>query len=139
MTISGTGLNVGSGVKVFRGVGVIVAGGVRVGMAAAVCSEAAFAVSAMNRLMAFGSRVPTGVGVMKAGTQEVTRKHVMNQIRIALLDDGMTSRWMEIYSSTIACTRPTAPLSSRTLIPWGWVGDFVSISLTIPRVNLPVR
>ena len=34
-------------------------------------------------------------------------------------------------------TRPTMPLSRRTLIPWGWVADFVRISLTTPSVSIP--
>lgn len=40
---------------------------------------------------------------------------------------------------TISLTRPTSPLSRRTLIPWGWVCDLVRISLTAPLVNFPVR
>jgi len=40
---------------------------------------------------------------------------------------------------SIFLTRPTAPLSRRTLMPWGWVGDFVRISFTIPSVSLPDR
>jgi len=37
----------------------------------------------------------------------------------------------------ISFTLPTWPLSKRTLIPWGWTGDLVRISLTIPSVNFP--
>jgi len=40
---------------------------------------------------------------------------------------------------SISFTRPTIPLSRRTLMPWGWVGDFVRMSLTTPSVSLPVR
>ena len=36
-------------------------------------------------------------------------------------------------------TRPISPLLNRTLIPWWWLGEFVSTSLTIPSVNLPDR
>ena len=39
----------------------------------------------------------------------------------------------------IACTLPTCPSWSRTFMPCGWFGEFVSMSLTIPRVRLPVR
>jgi hypothetical protein len=38
----------------------------------------------------------------------------------------------------IAFTRPISPLSRRTLIPWGWVDEFVRISATIPSVSFPV-
>ena len=39
----------------------------------------------------------------------------------------------------ISATRPTRPSVSRTLIPWGWNAEQVRISLTIPRVRLPLR
>lgn len=39
----------------------------------------------------------------------------------------------------ISFTRPTSPLSRRTLIPCGWAGVFVRMSLTIPSVSFPVR
>ena len=42
------------------------------------------------------------------------------------------------YSNT-SFTLPISPLSKRTLIPWGWVGDFVRMSFTIPSVNFPDR
>ncbi len=42
-------------------------------------------------------------------------------------------------SARISFTRPTCPVSSRTLIPWGCVGDEVRIWVTIPTVRLPVR
>ena len=38
--------------------------------------------------------------------------------------------------SKTSCTRPTSPLTSRTLIPCGWKEDFVRMSLMIPRVSL---
>ncbi len=37
-----------------------------------------------------------------------------------------------------AFTRPTSPLARRTLIPRGWVDEFVRISATIPSVCFPV-
>src|SRR5688572_15280785 len=43
------------------------------------------------------------------------------------------------YVVTISFTRPTWPSCKRTLMPCGWVGDFVRISLTMPCVSLPVR
>ena len=36
-------------------------------------------------------------------------------------------------------TRPIIPLSKRTLIPCGWVEDFVRTSLTMPSVSFPDR
>ena len=39
---------------------------------------------------------------------------------------------------SIFFTRPTAPLSRRTLIPCGCSGDLVKMSLIIPSVSLPV-
>ena len=43
-------------------------------------------------------------------------------------------------SSTICCTRPTwSPSTSMTLMPWGWLGLFVSKRFTCPLVSLPVR
>ena len=39
----------------------------------------------------------------------------------------------------ISLTRPTAPLSRRTLMPCGWEGDLVRISFTTPSVRLPDR
>ena len=41
-------------------------------------------------------------------------------------------------ASSTACTRPTCPSSSITLMPWGWVGLFVRMRRTTPRVRLPV-
>ena len=38
----------------------------------------------------------------------------------------------------ISLTLPISLLSNRTLIPCGWVGDFVKMSFTIPSVNLLV-
>lgn len=34
-------------------------------------------------------------------------------------------------------TRPISPLSNRTLIPWGCIGDFVKMSFTTPSVSFP--
>ena len=42
------------------------------------------------------------------------------------------------YQAFISFTLPTWPLAKRTLIPWGWVGELVRISLTIPSVSFPV-
>lgn len=39
----------------------------------------------------------------------------------------------------ISFTRPTSPLSSRTLIPCGWLGLLVKIFSTTPFVNRPIR
>jgi len=39
----------------------------------------------------------------------------------------------------ISFTRPTSPVSRRTLIPWGCVGDFVNTSFTTPLVRVPLR
>ena len=41
------------------------------------------------------------------------------------------------YFERISYTRPTSPVSRRTLIPWGWVGDLVRMSCTTPRVSCP--
>ena len=42
------------------------------------------------------------------------------------------------FYSIISCTRPTWPSASITLMPCGWVLDFVSNRATMPSVNLPV-
>ena len=39
----------------------------------------------------------------------------------------------------ISTTLPTVPSFSLTLMPWGWVAEFVRISATMPRVLFPVR
>ena len=39
----------------------------------------------------------------------------------------------------ITFTRPTTPLTRRTLMPCGWVGDLVRIAPTIPSVSVPER
>ena len=39
----------------------------------------------------------------------------------------------------IPFTRPTSPVSRRTLIPCGWAAELVRMSLTIPSVSFPVR
>jgi hypothetical protein len=39
----------------------------------------------------------------------------------------------------IVCTLPILPFVRRTLIPWGWVGLLVRMSLTVPSVSLPLR
>ena len=69
----------GSGVKVFLGVDVKVAVG---GMAAIVCVDAALAVCAMNRLIAFGSSV--GTGVTMTGAHAIINIRVISQINIFL-------------------------------------------------------
>lgn len=38
-----------------------------------------------------------------------------------------------------AWTRPTWPVCNRTLMPCGWLGEFVRIVFTTPRVSFPVR
>ncbi len=43
------------------------------------------------------------------------------------------------YSRNIFFTRPTSPLSNRTLIPYRCAGEFVKISFTVPSVSFPVR
>lgn len=72
-------VNVGDGVSVFRGVGVVVAVAVDVGSAAAVWDAAALAVSTINVLIAFGSAV--GKGVANVGTQAMSATRVMDQNR----------------------------------------------------------
>ena len=58
---------------------------------------------------------------------------------------GMTRSKNETRRSTthtfdrISFTRPTSPVSRRTLIPWGCVADFVKTSFTIPLVRVPLR
>ncbi len=42
-------------------------------------------------------------------------------------------------SLDISLTLPTIPLCRRTLIPWGWVPDFVRILATMPSVSRPER
>ena len=130
----------------FRGVGVKVAVEVNVGIAATVCTDAASAVWAINELIAFGSNGGMGVGVANEGTQPTTSIRIMNQMNNFILMDAMFPCDCErnlngyiTYDSMISFTRPIAPLSKRTLIPWGCVGDFVRISFTTPLVNLPVR
>ena len=76
----GTAVNVGSGVKVFRGVGIRVSVEVGGGMAAIVCAEAASAVWPMNMLIAFESSGGTAVGVANDGTQPIIRVRMMKQI-----------------------------------------------------------
>ena len=71
---------VGSGVSVFRGVGVNVSVGVG-GIATKVCVDAALAVCAMNVLIAPGSRVGTGGGAEKVGTHAMTTARMVNQRR----------------------------------------------------------
>jgi hypothetical protein len=44
-----------------------------------------------------------------------------------------------VYASRFLLTRQISPLSSRTLIPWGGVGDLVRMSFTTPSVSLPER
>ena len=44
---------------------------------------------------------------------------------------------MEPYPLT-SLTRPTCPLTRRTLMPCEWVGELVIISLTTPWVSLPL-
>jgi len=78
-------VRVGSGVKVFRGVAVNVAVGVDVGMAAMVCTDAASAVCAINRLMLFASRGAIGVGVASEGTHETLNIKMMDQINNLVL------------------------------------------------------
>jgi len=73
---------VGSGVSVFRGVGVTVAVGVT-GIAATVCVDAAFAVCAMNVLIAPESSVWAGGAAEKVGTtQAMAKARSVNQSRI---------------------------------------------------------
>jgi hypothetical protein len=73
-TIAGRVVDVDSGVKVLRGVGVEVAVG---GIAACVRVDAAFAVWAMNVLIVFGSR--GGTGVTMDGAHAMIRIKIMNQ------------------------------------------------------------
>src|SRR3990170_409028 len=42
------------------------------------------------------------------------------------------------FYADISFTRPTSPLSKRTLIPCGCVGELVKIFFTIPFVSFPV-
>jgi hypothetical protein len=63
-------VKVGSGVNVLRGVNVTVGVAVAGGIAAIVCRDAASAVWAIYRLIAFGSRVEIGEGVGNAGMHE---------------------------------------------------------------------
>lgn len=39
--------------------------------------------------------------------------------------------------SLITLMRPTSSLSKRTLMPYGWFGDLIKMSFTIPSVKLP--
>ena len=71
------GVTVGSGVNVLLGVDVKVAVG---GIAAMVCVDAAPAVCTMNRLIALGSSVGTGVTMAGAHARVIIR--AMNQIKI---------------------------------------------------------
>ena len=73
------GVSVGDGVSVGR-VGVIEGVKVAVGMAAAVCEEAAFAVKAMMVLISFGSAVGNGA-VASAGPQARINAIVVNRYR----------------------------------------------------------
>ena len=88
--IAGTGVKVGSGVKVLRDVGVMLGVAVAAGMATIVCREAASAVCAIIRLIAFGSSVEIGVGVARDGTQEVINKAMIPQIKTVLLDNAIS-------------------------------------------------
>ena len=72
--MNGTSVEVGSTVKVLRGVGVNVSVG---GIAACVCVDAAFALCAIVVLMAFGSR--GGTGVTAEGTHASIKARVVNQ------------------------------------------------------------
>ncbi len=81
---------VGSGVSVFRGVGVNVSVDVG-GMAIKVCVDAALAVCTMNVLMAPGSSVGTGDGAEKAGTHAMTTARIVNQKKNFTVRFDMTS------------------------------------------------
>ena len=86
---------VGSGVLVAR-VGVMVAVGVTVGMARAVCVRAALAVCAINVPMAFGSMVGM-IGAALPGTHATMVTRAINQSRylvlwIVIIDFACASR-----------------------------------------------
>ena len=76
-------VNVGDGVSVLRGVGVIVAVNVDVGWAAAVREEAALAVCAINVFTWFGSAV--GNGAPNDGAHAMITARIANQNRNFLL------------------------------------------------------
>lgn len=82
-TTVGTVVDVGSGVKVLRGVDVRVGVG---GMATKVCVAAAADVNAMDVLIAFGSR--GGMGVAIVGTHAITSASVISQLNIFVLRDN---------------------------------------------------
>lgn len=79
---------VGSGVFVFRGVGVKVAVDVNVGMAAAVCVDAALAVCAINILIALGSSV--GTGAAREGMHPFISARVMIPINDFFAGDAIS-------------------------------------------------
>src|ERR1043165_1895590 len=114
------GVRLGSGVNVFRGVGVKVAVGVEGGIAASVCMDAASAVCPIIKSIAFESSGGIAVGLGIAGTHPISNARIMNQIDSFPLDDVMFLLCLQMKSvshdSTISFTRPTAPLSKRTLI-----------------------
>src|SRR5574339_890028 len=74
-----TGVRLGSGVNVFRGVAVMVAVGVNVGAAINVCTEAASAVNLISTLMSSELSVGAGMGV--AGTQARISARAAKQIK----------------------------------------------------------
>jgi hypothetical protein len=92
------GVKLGSGVKVFRGVGVNVAVGVDGGIAANVCIDAASAVCPINKLTSFGSSGGIGVGLGIAGTHPLSNVKIMNQISSFGLDAAMFLSHIQAYS-----------------------------------------
>lgn len=53
-------------------------------------------------------------------------------------DIWLRNRFAHFFDSS-SFTRPTSPVSRRTLMPCGWVGDFVRMSCTTPLVRMPLR
>ncbi len=104
-----------------RGVGVRVAVEVKGGNASIVWVEATSAVCTINVSMAFGSSGGIGVGVTKEGAHPTINDRAIKQVSSFILGDAMLPLVNRdiFYDSTISFTRPTAPLSRRTLIPCG--------------------
>ena len=89
------------------------------GSIAMVCVEAASAVCIMNITTASGSRGGIGVGVINDGTHPSSQDRVIQQVSSFIFGDAIFPLVCDdkFSYSTISFTRPTAPLSRRTLIP----------------------